>query len=89
MHLKYILVMIKVAFVAESFTTVNQNIQIYFAALQLDARFDAPVKPEKMPAISDKGRVRQKICGTGKRGYNRPIIIISLNYTGQQKNSFF
>ena len=37
-----------VTFVAESYTIVSQNIQIYFDALQLDVRFDAAAKPERM-----------------------------------------
>ena len=47
MHLGCIFVKIKVAFVAESDTTVSQNIQIYFATLELDIRFDATAKPKK------------------------------------------
>ena len=52
---------IKVASVAESCTTVSQNIQIYFGALLLDARFDAPAKPPRMLASTGKGTVGQKI----------------------------
>ena len=63
-----IFVNIKVRFVAESYTTVSQNTQIYFAALQLNARFDAAVKPERMLASTDKVKVKQKIWGTVERG---------------------
>ena len=58
-------------FVAESYTTVSQNILIYFATLQLDARFDPAAKPERMLASGTKtlGTVRDSCC--------RPIIIIS------------
>ena len=79
MHLGCIFGKIKVAFVAESFTTVGQNIQIYFAALQLDARFDAAEKPERMLASTGKGTVGQKIWGTVGHSCCRPIIIISYN----------
>ena len=37
---------------------------LYFVALQLDARFDAATKPERMLANTGKGMVEQKICGT-------------------------
>ena len=52
---------IKVAFVAGSYITVSQNIQIYCAALQLDARFDAAAKPKRMLASTSKRTVVQKI----------------------------
>ena len=35
-HLGCFFIKVKVVFVAESYTTVSQNIQIYFATLQLD-----------------------------------------------------
>ena len=57
MHFGCIFVKIKVAFAAQSYTTVNQNIRIYFAALQLDARFDAAAKPERMLASIGKETV--------------------------------
>ena len=63
MHLGCIFEKLKVAFVAESYTTDSQNIQIYFAVLQLDARFDTAAKPERMLASAGKGTVGQKILG--------------------------
>ena len=72
MHFGCIFVKIKVAFVAESYTTVSQNIPIYLAALQLDARFDAAAKPERMLVSTGKETVGRSCC--------RPIIIISWNY---------
>ena len=58
MHTRCSFVRIEVAFVAESYTTVSQNIEIYFAALQLDARFDAAAKPKRMLASTGKDTVR-------------------------------
>ena len=66
----------KVVFVAKSFTSVSQNIPIYFVALQLDAWFDAAAKLERMLARSGKETVRQKIWDTVGHSC-RLIIIIS------------
>ena len=46
----------KIAFVAENYTTVSQNSQIYFPALQLDIRFDAAAKPKRMLASTVQAR---------------------------------
>ena len=73
-------VKIKVAFVAESYSTDNENIQTYFAALQLDARFNAATRKERMVAITGKETVEQKIRETVKHNCCRSIIIISWNY---------
>ena len=62
---------------AESYTTLSQNIQIYIAALQLDAKFDTAAKPERMPASTGKGTMGQKIWGTVGHSCCGPIIIIS------------
>ena len=80
MHFGCIFVKIKVAFVAENYTTVSQNIQIYFAVLQLDARFDVSAKPERMLASTGKETVGQKIWGNVGQSCCRPIIIISWKY---------
>ena len=80
MHLRCIFAKTIVAFVAESYTTVSQNIQIYFAALQLNARVDAAAKPERMLASTEKEIVGQKIWGTVGKSCCRTIIIISWNY---------
>ena len=74
MHFGCIFVKINVAFVVESYITVNQNFQIYFTALQLDARFVAAAKPEKMLASTGKGTVGQKIWGTVGHSCYRSII---------------
>ena len=78
-HLGCVFVKIKVAFVDESYTLVsqNQNIQIYFAPLQLDARLDAAAKPKRMLESTGKETVRQKFWGTVGHSCYRPIIIIS------------
>ena len=76
-HSGCIFVKIKVAFVSESYTTLSQNIQISFAALQSDARFDAVSKSERMLASTGKGTVGQKSWGTVGHSSFRPIIIIS------------
>ena len=72
MHFECIFVKIKAVFVAESYTTVSQNIQIYFAALQLNAKFDAAAISERMLASTGKRIVGHSCC--------RPIVIISCNY---------
>ena len=48
MHFGCIFVKIEVAFVAESYTTISQNILIHFFALQLVARFDHAAKPKRI-----------------------------------------
>ena len=60
-HLGYIFVKMKVAFVAESYTIVSQNFRIYFAAMRLDARLDAAAEPERMLANTGRGIVGQKL----------------------------
>ena len=80
MYFRCIFEEIKVALVAKSYNTVSQNIQIYFATLQLDARFDAAAKPKRMLATTGKETVGQKTWGTVGYSCCRPIIIISGNY---------
>ena len=60
-HWGCIFVKFKVEYVAKSNTTVSENTQIHFATLQLDARFDATAKPERMLASTRKETVGQKI----------------------------
>ena len=80
MYLGCIFVKIKVAFAPESYTPVSQNIQIYFAALQLDAAFDGATKPERMLASTGKITVGQKICGNVGHNCCSSTTIISWNY---------
>ena len=80
MHLGCIFVKTKVAFVAESYITVSQNIQIYFAALQLDARFDPAAKPKVMLASTGKETVEQKIWSSVR--HNVVVVGLLLSYYG-------
>ena len=50
---------------------------MYFVALQLNARFYAAAKLERMLASTVKGMVGQKIWDTVGHSCCRPIIIIS------------
>ena len=78
MCLECTFVKIEVAFVAESYNTLKSKHSNIFSAFQLDARFDATVKPERMLASTGKETVVQKIWGiVGHRCWRH--IVISWN----------